>query len=201
MGGLALREIASFIFNFYLFGSFALIVAAVTFIKLNRMQSVYQKSLVRKVKKIKQRKQEYLNEKNPEKLAKKEKNHAKAVKKLEKRIKRVMFFNRNLIITNPVLTSDDNLALPKQTPFTFNSKVDELIKKFNEKHKRHKTVNTPNVKKNKVVKPRKLTNDEIKQMQETKTKTPPKEENKSETKAQSNLVKSIYAEEEDLFTN
>jgi len=118
-----------------------LVAAAAVFIKLNRMQSVYQKSLVRKVNKIKERQNEYINEKDKSKLSKLEKKHAKAVKSLERRIKRIMFFNRNIIITNNDLVDNANLALPNQTEFTFNSKLDEMIAAFNEKHKRHKTIN------------------------------------------------------------
>jgi len=125
----------------YIIVSFVLVVAAATYLKLNRMQSVYQRALVRKVNKIKERQNAYVNEKDESKLTKLEKKHAKAVKRLEKRIKRIMFFNKNIIITNSNLIDETNLALPHQTPFTFNSKLDEMINAFNEKHKRHKTIN------------------------------------------------------------
>lgn len=125
----------------YIISSFLIVGFLVAYIKLNRMQSVYQRSLVRKVNKIKERKNAYVNEKDEDKLPKLEKKHSKSVKRLEKRIKRIMRFNKNIVITNSNLVDETNLALPNQTPFTFNSKLDELINAFNESHKRHKTIN------------------------------------------------------------
>ena len=39
--------------------------------------------------------------------------------------------------------------------------MDSLIAEFNNKHKRHKTINSPNLKKAKTIKPRNLTDEEI----------------------------------------
>ena len=127
----------------YFFSTALIIGAIATVIQVNRMQSIYQKSLAKKVNKIKELQNTYINEKNKNKLPQIEKQHAKAVKSLENRIKRVMFFNRNIIITNNDLINEVNLALPNQPSFTFNSKLDEMIKSFNEKHKRFKTINAP----------------------------------------------------------
>jgi len=174
----------------YLIVSFVLVVAAATFLQLNRMQSVYQKSLVRKVKNIKEKQNAYINEKNEEKLPKLEKKHAKAVKSLERRIKRVMFFNRNTIINNSILTDEANLALPGQEKFTFLSKLDELINNFNNKHKRRKTVNQ--TKKNK--------SNTITVTEETQTTLEPVEVIVDEVHASSLPLEEIAAERAPLET-
>lgn len=125
----------------YILSAVILLVVVVSVIRLNRMQSLYQHSLVRKVNKIKDRQKEYINEKDESKLPKLEKKHAKAVKRLERRIKRVLRYNRNVVITNNALVDEANLALPSQPDFTFVSKLDELISVFNKKTKRSRTIN------------------------------------------------------------
>ncbi|MBE5746126.1 MAG: hypothetical protein E7359_02440 [Clostridiales bacterium] len=138
-----IMQILIFITRPYIIFPVAIAIGTTIFIAVNRMQSVYQRSLAKKVNEIKQKQFEYNQEKDPQKQEKLAKKHKRAVKKLERRIKRVMFFNKNIIISNKTLLSDDNLALNGQKPFTFNSKLDELISEFNKKHKRHKTINNP----------------------------------------------------------
>lgn len=134
----------------YILSAIILIVVVATVIKVNRMQSLYQRSLVRKVNKIKEKQKLYLNEKDETKLPKLEKKHSKAVKRLEARIKRILRYNRNIVITNSTLIEETNLALPKQAEFTFVSKLDELIAEFNKKTKRFRTINA--AKKGKAIK-------------------------------------------------
>lgn len=189
MGGL---PIYSLFLRFYITPVIALIVAGVTFVALNRKQSVYQKSFIKKVNKIKDRQKQYENEKDETKLAKRTKKHAKAVKKLERRIKRAMFFNRNIVITNPTLTEKTNLALPNQTPFTFESKLDDLINEFNVKHKRQKTVNCSGKKTN-AFETRALTDEEIKKLQKVSTEV--------KTNSTKKTYSDIYKSEQDILTH
>ena len=189
MGGL---PIYSLFLRFYITPVIALIAAGVTFVALNRKQSVYQKSFIKKVNKIKDRQKQYENEKNETKLDKRIKKHAKAVKRLERRIKRAMFFNRNIVITNPTLTENANLALPNQTPFTFESKLDDLINKYNAKHKRQKTVNCSG-KKTIAFETRPLTDEEIERLERTSTEI--------ETNGSKQTYSDIYKSEQDILTH
>lgn len=197
---ISLLEALSFLGRLYIIGTLALVVASAVYIKLNRMQSVYQKSLVKHVKNIKKRKQEFESELNSDKLEKREKKYHKAVKKLEKRIKRIMFFNRNIIISNSLLLSNENLALKNEPEFTFNSKLDELINEFNKKHKRHKTINSVKNKKVATVTPRELNEEEKKSLTETETNTQTKPLEEVSLNIDENLEKNIY-QEENLFSH
>lgn len=198
----------------YIFLSLAVVVAASIFIAVNRSQAAYQKSLVRLVKNIKRKRNEFENEKDAEKLPKKEKSYHKAVKNLENKIKTIMFFNKNIIISNSTLLSEENLALTGKTPFTFNSKLDELINEYNKKHKRHKTINnTRNANVQTEVIARELTEEERQLLSEQQNEHQVQQEeqqvqqNEQETVQQiettqqtnnENLERNIY-QEENLF--
>lgn len=149
MGGIA---VFGRLLKFYFLSPLILILAIALFVHINKMQSLYQRKVIRKVKKIKERKNAYINEKQDSKLPRLERKHEKAVKSLKKTIKRIMFFNTNIIFSNSKLKDETNLALPHQEAFTFNSLSKSMVDEFNAKHKRRIiTINASKKKNNKAI--------------------------------------------------
>ncbi len=119
---------------------------------LSRIQKLYEKTFVKKVKDLKVKKNSLEHETVPKNIKSKRRAYNRALRSLKRSIRRVVFFNRNIKIDDPVLldkSADANLAL--EGTHTFMDYLNDRInskKKFKGRKTRRKVISKENETKN-----------------------------------------------------